>query len=362
MGHLHGPVIGGVIHVDQRVKFTKQLILPGVFTHQYFYVDGNNGSDNNNGETLSNAKASIQAAVNLANAPKYATKNVDIFVGNGNYEETVEITRAGTGLDYTAMLWENMGSNCGKIGTLRIVGPGGWLGTGYAKWTTGAAATQPGLYVGRPNVEVHNFNMQLDSDGTLTKATWGDGDEMAGHAHVGMPFICVEDQFNNDALLNGAGNNFLLNNCRVNGGGKANGGGLLNSGAKWVNVINCIFEYCAGYGIAHIGNSKGTASESHTRGVLFSQNTYDFAHGAAICLWINDCHFATASTKQLLGISPCAGATHSTIRDCTVMNQNGLEHALNSGWDAYNILDYTEGWPQSSGDLSSDNWVPAAST
>jgi len=334
MGHLHGPVIGGFIHVDQRVKFTKHVVLPGVFTHQYFYVDGNNGSDNNNGETLSNAKATIQAAVNLANAPKYATKNVDIFVGNGQYEETVQITRAGTGLGKAAMLWTNMGLNCGKIGNLRIIGGSGPYGAGYNKWTCGTGATTPPLYVGRPNVEIHGFNIQENSDETTTKGLWGDGVEMGGHPQISMPAVLVEDCYNADEgdLVNGAGNNVLISNCRINSAG------ILNSGAKWVNVEDCILEY-GEYGVAMIGNSKGRASESTVRRTMFSQKTYDIVHGYAVCCWVDDCRFATVSTRHIFPL-----AAHAASTFCVVSNSQGQTESIwgesiakNSGWIAQNL-------------------------
>ena len=346
MPHVKGIWEGGHIRVDRNIKFANQVIMPGNFTHQIFYVDALNGSDSDNGETLSNAKATIQAAVTLANSPTYATKNVDILVGNGLYEETVQITRAGTGLLEGAMLWQNMGSNCGYIGTLRIIGNSGVFGTGYNKWTCGAAATTPNLYIGRPNVEIHGFNMQENSDATTTAGNWGDGVEMGGHSQAGMPVICVEDQYNGETigtLLNGAGNNVLISNCRINSGAS----GILNSGAKWVQVLNCHLEYCTN-GVAMIANSKGRASESLIRGSQFSMNTYDVLHGYAVTCWVDRCDFVSNNaTAHLYPLAAHAASTYCTMTNCTgdtisKFCGGSATVAKNNGWDG-NFLTCSEG-------------------
>lgn len=335
MPWLKGMWEDGHIRINRPVKFVKPIILPGVFIHQTFYVDALNGSDRNNGETLSNAKATIQATVNLANAPTYATKNVDILVGNGNYEETVQVRRDGTGLDYEAMLWENMGSNCGYIGNLRILGNAGPHGAGYNKWTCGVGATEPCLYIGRPNVQIHGFNIQNDSGG-VAAGLWGDGDEMFGHPQIAMPSIVAEDNYNNDDLLNGAGNNILISNCKLNSGG------ILNSGAKWVNVDGCHLEYCD-YGVAMIGNSKGRASESLVSNSVFSMNTYDIEHGFAVTCWVDRCNFiSNNATAHLFPLAAHAASTYCTMTNCygdTLSKFCGgsATVAKNNGWDGAGI-------------------------
>ena len=342
MAWLKGPRRRSYVAVDEPVLFQKDVILPQDYVYKRFYVSQLNGSSGNDGESWEGAVDTIQAAVDLANIPLYATRNVDILVGNGLYEETVEITRAGTELTSTAMLWQNMGSNCGYIGKLRIIGDSGVYGRGYNKWTCGAAAMQPNLYIGRPNVEIHGFNIQEDSSETTTAGLWGldtTYDEMAGHAQISMPAILCEDQYNNAALLNGAGNNVLINNCRINSAG------ILNSGAKWVDVTNCILEY-GEYGVAIIANSKGTPSESHVNNCLFSQKTYDIVHGNAITCWVDNVRFASASTTHLFPLAAHAASAYCWISNSignTMNIWNGTDNAKNAGWGASNCYCTDEG-------------------
>ena len=307
-----------------------------------YFVDGNNGSDDSEGHTWHEARATIQSAVTSANSAKHALDNVDILVANGYYEETVQITRAGTELTETAMLWQNMGYNCGYIGTLRLIAGAGVHNAGHVKWTCGTTATTPPLYIGRPNVEIHGFNIQENSDETTTAGLWGDSDEMSGHAQISMPAILCEDEYNGETigtLLHGAGNNVLIKNCRINSAG------VLNSGAKWINVEDCILEY-GEYGVAMIANSKGRASESTVRRCQFSQKTYDIIHGYAVTCWVDDCRFSSSPTTHIFPL-----AAHAASELCVVSNShgfteavwNGTNNAKNAGWAMQNCSDTTAG-------------------
>ncbi len=298
-----------------------------------FFVDANNGADTSNGTSWKTARATIQSAVTSANSAKHATDNVDIYVANGNYEEAVQITRAGTGLLEGAMLWQNMGSNCGYIGTLRIIGGAGVVGAGHNKWTCGTTSLEPCLYIGRPNVEIHGFNFQNNETGGVAAGLWSLTTESGGHAQIAMPAIHVQDEYNGETigtLLHGAGNNVLIKNCRVNSGG------ILNSGAKWVNIEDCLLEYGT-YGVAMIANSKGRCSESHVNRCMFSQLTYDIIHGYAICCWVNDCRFLTVSTTHLFPLAAHAASTLCVVsnsRGQTEAIWNGSDNAKNNGWIA----------------------------
>lgn len=63
MGRLHGPVVGGVVQVDQRVKFTKE-VQSGLFYpwSNNWYVDQDNGNDDYDGKGPSSSKLTIAAA------------------------------------------------------------------------------------------------------------------------------------------------------------------------------------------------------------------------------------------------------------------------------------------------------------
>ena len=307
-----------------------------------YFVDANNGSDSSDGFTWASARATIQSAVTSANSNKHRLDNVDIYVANGNYEETVTITHTALGGTVAqkeqSLVWQNMGSNCGYLGTLRIIGGAGVTGAGHNKWTCGVGSVDPCLYIGRPNVEVYGFNFQNDSGG-VAAGSWSLTTESGGHAQEAMPSIHVQDQYNIEAaeptqvLSNGAGNNVLIKNCRLNSGG------VLNSGAKWVHVEDCMLEYC-GYGVGMIANSKGRASESHVTGCKFSQNTYDIEHGYAICCWVEDCRFLTSGAQHLFPLAAHAASTFCVISNSEGSTEAKFCSAKNSGWIAQNIGAY----------------------
>jgi len=343
--HLGGVPLGGDV-------FTGRTHVPGQKT--MYFVDTNNGSDEGEGHSWSSARATIQSAVTSANSNKHRTDNVDIYVANGYYEETVEIKHAALGLSSAqateALLWQNMGYNCGYLGRLRIIGASGVYGAGHVKWTCGTTATQPNLYIGRPNVEIHGFNFQMNETGGVAAGAWGDGDEMSGHAQIGMPAIVAEDEYNDDTLLAGAGNNVLINNCRINSGAA----GVLNSGAKWVMVTNCLLEYCSA-GVAMIANSKGRASESLVQNCRFSMNTNDVLHGHAVTCWVDRCDFiSNNATYHLAPLAAHAASTYCTMTNCsgdTVAKFTAGDDAKNAGWDGNGLLTGDKG-PGSIPDMS----------
>jgi len=337
MAFLKGVRRQGAVVINTPVDFQKRTRLPDEFDKTRVYVDANNGSSSNGGSSWDDAVDTIQAGVDIGNALKYMTTDVDILVANGLYEETVEIKWAALGMtaaqNTAALLWQNMGSNCGYLGTLRLIANAGVTGAGYVKWTCGAAATQPNLYIGRPNVEVHNFNFQENSSATTTAGLWGDGDEMSGHAQVSMPSILCEDEYNDDDLVAGAGNNVLIKNCRLNSGG------ILNSGAKWIQVEDCLLEYCT-YGVAMVANSKGRASESHVWNCTFTFCTYDIMHGLAIVCSVDNCRFltTTSTTSHLFPLAAHGASTYCVMSNChgTTDTKLGESVAKNSGWMMYN--------------------------
>lgn len=69
MGHLHGPVVGGVVQVEQRVKFKKQVQSGLWYPWQnVWYVDGDNGNDGYSGRGPADSKLTIQGAIDAAAA------------------------------------------------------------------------------------------------------------------------------------------------------------------------------------------------------------------------------------------------------------------------------------------------------
>lgn len=64
MGRLHGPVVGGVVQIDQRVKFRKE-VQSGLFYpwSNVWYVDPTDGNDGYDGRGPSTSKSTLAAAV-----------------------------------------------------------------------------------------------------------------------------------------------------------------------------------------------------------------------------------------------------------------------------------------------------------
>lgn len=63
MGRLHGPVVGGVVQIDQRVKFRKE-VQSGLFYpwSNVWYVDPTDGNNDYDGKAPSSAKSTLVAA------------------------------------------------------------------------------------------------------------------------------------------------------------------------------------------------------------------------------------------------------------------------------------------------------------
>ncbi|GAI15601.1 unnamed protein product, partial [marine sediment metagenome] len=74
-----------------------------------YFVDGTAGLDGNTGRSWDNAFKTIQRACTMANSAEEALYDTDIFVGRGLYEETVALTRSGSGLGSDVMLWAEGG-------------------------------------------------------------------------------------------------------------------------------------------------------------------------------------------------------------------------------------------------------------
>jgi len=298
------------------------------------YVDSNNGSDSWTGNSPDKAKATIQAAVTIANSSTYATKNVDILVLTGIYTEVVNFSRAGTGLGDAVMLWADGGTNIGLIGTIRLIAIGTVFLTGLA------TSVFPTISIGRPNVEIHNFaTIKMISDEDITEP-WT-SQEGSTVNHVGMPAVFVEDNWNGTTLLFGAGNNVTINNCRINGGNKTDGGAVCNYGSKWIHIKNCLMEYGEAYGLATVGSQKGTPAECTTEGCTFQQNTdCDIMHGNNVIHWVRECNFPSLTvTAYLVKNGPGGASILCAISNCSIA-QDTLGEMIsggNAGWAASGI-------------------------
>ena len=285
----------------------------GVGAEVEMYVSEQRGNDTWDGLSYERAKATIQGAVDVANTAEYALIDVNIHIEGGYYLEDVWFSRVGTGLDYTAMLWDAGGINIGEIGTIRLIADSNVFLHGTA------AATAPTISIGRPNVEVYNFATIKAQNGSAKPWTAPDGDAVN---HFGMPAVYVGDAFNNTTILHGAGNNCKFVNCRINGGGSADGGCILNLGSKWIHIIDCVIEYGDDYGIGIGGSNKGNPAENIIRGCTFHQCTdADILHANAVVLHISDCYFASATvTEHFVRLVAGGGASILvTLTNCSTV-------------------------------------------
>ena len=298
-----------------------------------YYVDANNGSDTLDGKGWTRAKATIQAAVTLANSSANATQDVDIYIATGTYEELVHVSRAGTGLGDAAMLWDAGGFNIGSIGTIRIIA------IGNVFWTNAAVTdTQPTLTIGRPNVDLVNFAcIRSDTTETVTKTNWTSA-EGESPMHIGMPAILFDGEYNGSTYMNGAAANCKVINCRVNAGGAR--GAIVNDGCNWGHVYDSLMEYGAEYNLAIVGSGKGSPAENLIRNCRFQQGTAtDILHGNNIITWVQRCDFPSATvTKYLAPITPGGASQLSTITDCSINQPDLAELIPNAGWKAAGIM------------------------
>jgi len=299
----------------------------GIGAEVEMYVSEHRGNDTWTGLTKERAKETIQAAVDVANSAEYALIDVNIHVEGGYYEECVWFSRAGTGLDYTAMLWSAGGVNIGQIGTIRLIADSNVFLMGAV------AATAPTLTIGRMNVEIYNFATIKAQSPDAKPWTGPDGGVVN---HWGMPVVYIEDDFNNADYLNGAGNNTKVVNCRINGGGMTDGGCMLNLGGNWNNVYNCIFEYGDNYGYGIGGSNKGSPGETILKGCTFHQCTdADILHSNAQVFHISDCHFASATvTEHFTRLGAGGGASVLvTLTNCSTVQTTlaGFISANNGG-------------------------------
>jgi len=352
--------------MDYRGNFTADNIIG--FPRNYLYVDANNGTTGAAGTSADNATAAIQEAVDIANGDdSYFTRDTDIFVAGGFYEENVRITKsaavtAGAGSD--ELLWTAGGTNVGGINKIRIIATGYTFLQSPALIST--AVAEPALYFGRPNVEVHNFTTIKcgTTTGThpITKTNWVDGDGGTS-VHMLMPTVLFSDDYNvdsGDTLDYGAANACLLNNCKVNGGTGA--GGVLNNGGNWNHVTNCLIEYYTEYGIAHVGSSKGTAAENLTRGCNFHQqgaSSPALVHGQAVIWWVDDCNFwdEDPSGGLLDRQAQNSASSYCWLTNCRAHDVDDFQATNNAGWDAANIYTAINGGPLGSDNLTGDYWV-----
>lgn len=329
-----------------------EFAVNGVTTHMF--VDSNNGAHGNDSMSVDQATNTIQATVDKANSPDYATKNVDIHVLGGLYSENVNFSRAGSNLDADTMLWTAGGTNVGSIGKIRLIAHGYvWLGG-----PVGVA--QPTISISRPNVEIHNFTtIKCLSTETITKTNWTFA-EGGTSVHMQMPVIGFDDNFNDSDLLNGAANSCLVNNCKINGG--TGGGGILNNGGNWIHATNCLIEYYTEYGIAHVGSSKGTAAENLTQNCNFHQqggSSAALVHGQAVIWWVDGCRFwdENPSDRLLHRQAQNSSSSFCWITNCWVHDEADLVHANNAGWDAAGIYVASGGGPMSNDDLTGSGWL-----
>ena len=300
--------------------------IPSTVRRAYF-VDGTAGLDGNTGRSWGNAFKTIQRACTMANSAEEALYDTDIYIGRGLYEETVELTRVGSGLGSGVMLWASGGQTAAGIGMIRLIA------NENVFLHNGTSGTAPTLYIGRPNVEVHNFGtIKLTNTTGIAGGEWSSPEGYGGTIAHGMPAIFIERNYNASTYLDGAANKVKVVNCRVNGNA-ANQGCILVMGSSQVFVLDCIIEYGHEYGIAMCGSSVGSTAENLIKGCIFNQNTgTDIHHGSLVTSWIMDCLFANPNaTAHLSKHGSEANAVYCTMSGCSIPSATALTKVISAG-------------------------------
>ena len=288
----------------------------GSFLHpprKVYFVNAQSGLDGNSGRSWDDAFLTIQAAVTKANSPEQYVNDIDIYVGHGTYEETVEFTRAGSGVSATIMQAAN------GMGTIRLIGRDSVL------LRNGTTAVKPALYVGRPNVEIYNFGMiQNTSTQAKTAGTWYSGDLGGGTviSEAGLPAVFVERRY--DGTGTGVHNsgyavNFKIVNCRIRGDLKTDQGAILITAAVAGLVKNCVITTGDNYGLALIANSLGSPVRWLIEDCIFERNVdADILHSNWFDCHVRRCTFGNASVTKILSRTAGGASERSTISDCSI--------------------------------------------
>jgi hypothetical protein len=257
MGHLHGPVIDGVIHVDQRVKFTRE-VQSGLFYpwNEVWYADGTNGSTDFSGRGPSQAKASISQCITASSAE-------DIIYVRPLLPIQTDMT------DPTPYA-ENLVIPVEKWG-LSIIGAGN---NPRNPFYTQVKANSAGYGVEIKAVSTKIENLDFNK----------------GSATTGMIYLNGDN--NTTAMAWGT----LIQHCHIRNANSASNPGIKTYSGSYSTVYDCDFEAC------------------HTGMYISSGGTYPLRS-----LRIEDCRFKGSNASAVAGSNLSDGGTSAIIYEIEVL-------------------------------------------
>lgn len=239
MGHLHGPVVGGVVQIDQRVKFMKE-VQSGLFYpwQDVWYADGDNGDDGYSGRGPADSKASISAAITAAAAQ-------DIIYVRPRLPVATDMT------DPTPYA-ENLVIPVAKYG-LSIIGAGN---------------NPRNPFYSQVKPDTAGFGVKIQAVSTLIENL----DFNKGTSSTGLIY------FSGDVNTTDMGWGSLIANCHLRNASSAANASVMMYGGSYNTIYNCDFEAC------------------HTGVVIQSGGTYPIRS-----LRIEDCRFKGANEAAVAG-------------------------------------------------------------
>ena len=253
-----------------------------------YYVAQGSGIDGQDGLSWGTALATYQAGCTLATQAANRYKDVDLFIGPGEYDEQITISGVAQGV-YQGSTWYGY-----KIGRLRIFHMGK---ANIIKNSTDDSSHT--LLIQRPKVELYGGTFRNYTDS---------GDFSA---------VCWERMTSLGDVIQGG-----MYGCKVEGRSSAQIGIDIDA-AQYVEIHDC---WVSGFdtGILIAGNSYGGCVENVVEHCYFRGNTNDILMGASsFTLLENNIHM-DPDTTLFVGNSDFSGRG-GTIADLVVYH--GMVHA-----------------------------------
>jgi len=258
-------------------------------TNVKYYVDAYAGSDSNDGRSWASAFQTYQAGSTAATALANKYKEVDVFIGAGEYDEQIVVDADAQDVQQGTSNWTGY-----KIGRLRFICMG--KAVVIKNSTLDSSHT---ISIERMKTELHGGTYRNYTDS---------GDFAAVH---------WERKSGLGDVING-----MMFGCKVEGRSSAQIGIDLDA-AQYVWIEDCMIS---GFdtGILIAGNSYGGCVENTVKHCTFRGNTNDVLMGASSFTLLEDNIHYDPDTTLFVGDSDFSGRG-GTIEDLVVYH--GMVHA-----------------------------------
>ena len=242
-------------------------------TNIRYYVDQASGSDSYDGRSWASSFLTFQKGVTAATHADYTYKDVDLYVGAGEYDEEVVIgcSAQDTCQAASRTLWKGY-----KMGLLRII-----CNTKAVVFKNSSLQASHTLDVLRLKTEIYGGTWRNYNDAAGKSAIHFERSDSGTYGDVINAKLI-------GAKLEGRNNDSATAKTNV---------GLDIDAAQYVWVEDCWFS---GWdtGILVAGNSLGSCNEVIVKDCYFRTNTNDIEMGASTFTMIEDCKFMDDSTTK----------------------------------------------------------------